>query len=471
MSTELQQALQEHLGSGYTVERELGGGGMSLVFVAQDHRLARPVAIKLLLPSLAATVSVERFQREIMLAARLQHPHIVPVLSAGELNNLPYFIMPFILGESLRTRVMRGPLSVRETVGIMKDVAKALAYAHGHGVVHRDIKPDNILLAAGTAVVTDFGVAKAILSARDQSVAARQRTITGIGFAAGTPTYMAPEQAAADPDVDARADIYALGIVAYEMLAGAPPFHRRTPQALLKAHLSEPPPPLATRRYEVPQALDRLITQCLEKEPARRPKTASDIARALELPEYVSGAFAVPPRQSRTRSRWIAVAAVVLTAVAAAFFFSSDKATPPETLSATPAVTPAGDLGRSLAVLPLSSGGSQRDAGIAAGVTSELTNAVSRVPGLRVASQTAVAGVRGTNRQLAVIGANLGVTMLVEGSVQTSGKNVRINLRVVKVANDSTVWVERFDGTTDDIFAVQDAASRGLIVALSTRVR
>ena len=469
MSTELQEALQAHLGSGYTVERELGGGGMSLVFVAQDHRLARLVAIKLLLPSLAATVSVDRFQREIMLAARLQHPHIVPVLSAGELNNLPYFIMPFIQGESLRARVTRGPLSVRETVGIMKDVAKALSYAHGHGVVHRDIKPDNILLAAGSAVVTDFGVAKAILSARDQSAAARQKTITGIGFAAGTPTYMAPEQAAADPDVDARADIYALGIVAYEMLAGAPPFHRRTPQALLKAHLSEPPPPLATRRYEVPQALDKLISQCLEKEPSRRPKSASEIARALELPEYVSGAFAVPPN-TRRRPRWLIPAAVALL-VLGAYLYVKWTAPPAADPAAPIAVvaTPS-TLGKSLAVLPLTAA-SPRDASIAAGATSELTNAVSRVPGLRVASQTAVAGERGASRQLAVIGASLGVTMLVEGSVQTSGKNVRINLRVVKVSNDSTVWVDRFDGTTDDIFAVQDAASRGLVVALSTRVR
>src|SRR3954469_4221778 len=209
---ELLKRLQDHLGAAYTVENEMGGGGMSRVFLTLDHSLNRKVVVKVLPQSLAATVSVDRFRREIMLAAKLQHPHIVPVLTAGELGELPYFVMPFIEGESLRFRIQRGPLSVRETVGIMRDVARALSFAHRLGIVHRDIKPDNILMSTGSAVVTDFGVAKAIIDARNVNQK-QGATITAIGVSLGTPQYMAPEQAAADPTADHRADIYALGIV------------------------------------------------------------------------------------------------------------------------------------------------------------------------------------------------------------------------------------------------------------------
>jgi serine/threonine-protein kinase len=316
MLSELGDSLQAHLGSAYTVERELGGG-MSRVFVAQDHRLGRPVAIKVLLPTLAAAVNVERFDREIMLAAGLQHPNIVPVLYSGELAHLPYFVMPYIRGDSLRTRINRGPLSVRETVNILKDIARALAYAHEHDVVHRDIKPDNVLLAAGAAMVTDFGVAKAISASRTSRPQA-SHTITEVGVSLGTPAYMAPEQAAADPTVDRRADLYAFGIVAYEMLVGTPPFHGRSPQAILAAQISEAPPPLAARRYDVPAALVDIIMQCLEKDPARRPKSAAEIARRLEAPAVVSGRFASPPAVVRrgTRRLYKMGAAVVLALLA-----------------------------------------------------------------------------------------------------------------------------------------------------------
>src|SRR4051812_15375882 len=271
---ELLKRLQNHLGAAYTVESEMGGGGMSRVFLATDEALNRRGVVKVFPKSLAATVSVDRFRREIMLAAKLQHPHIVPVLAAGELGDLPYFVMPFIEGGSLRPRIQRGPLSVRETVGIMRDVARALAFAHRLGIVHRDIKPDNILLSAGSAVVTDFGVAKAIADSRNSNHIAAGATITAIGVSPGTPQYMAPEQAAADPSADHRADLYALGIVGYEMLAGVPPFHGRSPHDLLRAQLTETPPPLAARRYDVPVTLAQLIMQCLEKNPADRPKTA-----------------------------------------------------------------------------------------------------------------------------------------------------------------------------------------------------
>src|SRR5436190_24055600 len=252
----LEQKLQEHLGAAYTIQSELGGGGMSRVFVAEDMALKRRVVVKVLNPALAATVSVARFQREILVVAKLNHPNIVPILTAGEIDGLPYFIMPYIEGESLRGRVVRGPLSLRETVAVLKDVTRALAYAHSGGIVHRDIKPDNVLLAGTAAVVTDFGVAKAVSAARERGLAYPQagQTITGVGISMGTPQYMAPEQAAADPSADHRVDIYALGIVAYEALVGSPPFHGRTPQALLAAQLTELPAPLAARRYDVPVA-------------------------------------------------------------------------------------------------------------------------------------------------------------------------------------------------------------------------
>src|SRR4051812_34227963 len=299
----LEQKLQEHLGTAFTIQSELGGGGMSRVFVAEDMALGRRVVVKVLNPALAATVSVARFQREIMVVARLNHPNIVPILSAGEIDGLPYFIMPYIEGESLRGRIVRGPLSLRETVGILKDVTRALAYAHSGGIVHRDIKPDNILLAGSAAVVTDFGVAKAVSAARQRGVTYPQagQTITGVGISMGTPQYMAPEQAAADPSADHRVDIYALGIVAYEALVGSPPFHGRTPQALLAAQLTELPAPLAARRYDVPVALADLIMKCLEKDPADRPRSATEVLHVLDSAEAVAGPIAAPPRVRSAR--------------------------------------------------------------------------------------------------------------------------------------------------------------------------
>src|SRR5688500_1168748 len=231
------ERLQATLGPGYVIERELGGGGMSRVFVAEELALGRKVAVKVLPPDLSGAVNVERFKREIMLAATLQHPHIVPVHSTGEMDGIPYFTMPFIEGETLRSRLTRGEvIPLREVMRILHEVIGALAYAHERGVVHRDIKPDNILMNRGHAVVTDFGVAKAISVAGQ---AAGSGTQTGIGVAIGTPAYMAPEQAAGDPATDHRADIYSFGLLAYELLGGRSPFGDRSPHELLTAHIAE----------------------------------------------------------------------------------------------------------------------------------------------------------------------------------------------------------------------------------------
>jgi tetratricopeptide (TPR) repeat protein len=265
---------------------------MSRVFEAEEVRLKRKVAIKVLSPELAQGLSVSRFEREIQTAAALQQANIVPVLSAGDTDGLPFYTMPFVDGESLRARLARGPLAVTEVIGVLRDVSKALAYAHRQGVVHRDIKPDNVLLSEGTAVVTDFGIAKAISAARTSAPGA---TLTQVGTSIGTPAYMAPEQAAGDPGVDHRADIYSLGAMAYELLAGRPVFPDRTAQRMLAAHMSEPPRPITDLRPDVPAPLAELVMRCLAKEPTARPQNATDIARVLENITSGSGMQAMPP--------------------------------------------------------------------------------------------------------------------------------------------------------------------------------
>jgi tetratricopeptide (TPR) repeat protein len=275
--SDLGEQLQAAVGPTYRLERELGGGGMSRVFLAEEAALGRRVVIKVLPPDLAAGVNVERFRREIQLAASLQHPHIVQLLTAGAAQNLLYYVMPFIPGESLRAKLAReGELPIGEAVRILRDVVDALAYAHAQGVVHRDIKPDNVLLAGKHALVTDFGVAKAV------SASAGTSMLTSLGMALGTPAYMAPEQGAADPHLDHRADLYAVGVLAYEMLSGRTPFVAPSPQAMLAAHVSMPPEPLTKYRPAVPPALSALVMRCLEKRPADRWQQAEELLTQLE---------------------------------------------------------------------------------------------------------------------------------------------------------------------------------------------
>ena len=285
--TGLRGDLQRALGDAYRLERELGGGGMSRVFVAEELRLERKVVVKVLSPDLAQGLSSERFEREIRTVAALQQANIVPVLTAGETDGLPFYTMPFVEGESLRAHLARGPLPVGQVVSVLKDVARALAYAHQRGVVHRDIKPDNVLLSGGTAVVTDFGIAKAISAARTVAPGA---TLTQIGTSIGTPAYMAPEQAAGDANIDHRADIYALGAMAYELLTGQLVFPDRTAQRMLAAHMSETPRPIAELRGDVPAPLAELVMRCLDKNPAHRPQSADEIVRALDTLSSAGGA-------------------------------------------------------------------------------------------------------------------------------------------------------------------------------------
>jgi len=489
---DLKDGLQQTLGPSFTIERELTGGGMSRVFVALDASLGRRVVVKVLPPELAASVSVDRFKREILLAATLQHPHIVGVLTAGEIDGMPYFTMPFVEGDSLRTRIERdGRLTVGRTVSILKDVARALAYAHEHGVVHRDIKPDNVLLAGTSATVTDFGIAKALLgsiatdpeqpagSDKTGTLASRS-ALTQLGTTLGTPAYMAPEQAAADPATDGRADIYSFGIMAYEMLIGQVPFKSKTPQALLAAQLTSTPAPIPTLRTDVPAALAKLVMLCLEKEREKRPQSAREIAELLEHPDMVSGAFAAASIAAAKRplSLTIAIVAATLAAVligvalwtrGKAATSNEDPAT--QVAAAAAAAAAAAERARSIVVLPfVNIGRDTTDAYLADGLTNDLINALGRVPGLRVTSRSVASSAREKFSSAGEIGKALNVGRILEGTVQREGNRLRVTARVTNTDDGFMVWSDMFERQLKDVFAVQDQISGDIASALGAQI-
>ena len=283
--------LQDALGSAYELQRELTGGGMSRVFLATERALNRDVVVKVLPPVLAAGVNRDRFRREIQVAAQLQHPHIVPLHAAGSHGDLLYFTMPFIQGESLQRALRDGTkFTTRQVLRILHDVVDALAYAHERGVIHRDIKPANVLRSGTHAVVTDFGVAKAI-SASLPAVG-----MTTSGMAIGTPAYMAPEQLAGDVNADHRMDIYAVGLLAYELFTGGSPFAESSPAATMAAQLTRDPPELSRQRPGIPQPVSQLIARCLAKDPANRPQTAAELAEEIDQLIIMTGALSQAPR-------------------------------------------------------------------------------------------------------------------------------------------------------------------------------
>ncbi len=312
---DLREQLEGAVGTKYRIGKELTGGGMSRVFIADDLALGRQVVIKVLHPDLAAGVNAERFDREVQLAARLQHPHIVPVLTAGEVDGLPYYVMPFVKGESLAARVERGPLPVAEVIHIMGDVARALAYAQSEHIVHRDIKPQNILVSGGAACVADFGIAKALSSSKRHE----SEGLTSVGTSLGTAEYMAPEQVAGDASLDHRADIYALGCVAYELLTGSSPFAGKPPQQMLAAHVLEEPASPQAKRADVPPALADLVLRCLAKDPSQRPQSGDEILAALDGITGITGiTLGTTGSQPRIASKRTTLVAVVGIAAAAA---------------------------------------------------------------------------------------------------------------------------------------------------------
>jgi serine/threonine-protein kinase len=305
-------ALSAALADTHVIERELDGGGMSRVFIARERALGRNVVIKVL-DDARRSVDAARFRHEILLSAGLQHPHIVPVHAAGEAGGTPFFIMPFVEGLSLRARLREGALAIGEATRVLRDVASALHHAHSRGIVHRDLKPENVMLSGGSAVVLDFGVAKAVALGRTESPDASD-ALTGAGYAVGTPRYMAPEQAAGDPALDYRADIYSFGVLAYEVFTGRPPFDG-PPADVLRKQIVEPAPDILVACPDLPATLVALVRACLEKSPPSRPQDATVLLDALDgVTTPLSGTRAIravrPAARTRPRSRWWEVAAV-----------------------------------------------------------------------------------------------------------------------------------------------------------------
>ena len=456
---DLRDQLQRTLGDAYILERELGGGGMSRVFTATERALGRTVVVKVIAPGLAGGVSAERFGREIQLAASLQQANIVPLLSAGDAGGVPYYTMPFVPGESLRGRLASGsPLSVSECVGILRDVARALSYAHARGVVHRDIKPENVLLSHGAAVVTDFGIAKAVSAARTES---GDSTLTQAGTSIGTPAYMAPEQVAGDPKVDHRADLYAWGCLAYELFSGAPPFVRDTPQRVLAAHLAEDPAPLAVRRADLPSSLANLVMRCLAKDPAQRPASADEILRDLDA-VFTPGAASAerpPSGGGRVARRNLIIGAAAATVIAATAFvaiWNRGRST------GSPAVA----LDRSIAVLPLANlSGDKADDYFGVGLSEDITRALSK-NGVRVIGRVSAGALQARGMDERAVARELGVGSLLTGSVQRAEGQIRINVSLISAADGAVRWTEKYDRPLTNMFAVQDEIARSVATML-----
>ncbi len=465
--SDLRSKLEDALGDLYAIERELGGGGMSRVFLAGDRALQRRVVIKVLKQDMAAGVSFDRFRREIQLAAKLQHPHIVPLLSSGEIVGTPYFTMPFIEGESLRARLAReGEMPVIEAVRVLRQVATALSYAHKNGVVHRDIKPDNVMLTEDFALVTDFGVAKA-LSASAEPGPGTGTGITSLGLALGTPAYMAPEQAVGDPGVDHRADIYSWGVMAYEMLTGWPPFAGMSAQATLAAQAVQQPEPIQKKRPGLPPPLANLVMRTLEKRPADRPQTAAELLHDLDAIQTSTGGTPVTlvaPVATRGKGKALSVAtAIIVLGVVAYVLYQRGGFT----LSSN---GPA-DLS-SVAVLPLVNvGGDTADDYFSDGMTDELANALGKLPGLRVASRTSAYAFKGRKDvDAAEIGKALKVQALLEGTVRREGDRLRVSAQLTKVSDGLALWSDKYERQAKDVFQVQDDIAHSIADALKLKL-
>jgi serine/threonine-protein kinase len=459
---DLREKLQSTFGDAYTVERELGGGGMSRVFLAHETALGRNVVVKVLHSEMIGDISAERFAREVKLAASLQHPNIVPVLSTGVADGIPWYTMPYVKGESLRARMHElGTLPRRQVISILRDLARALQYAHEEGVVHRDIKPENILLSGDAAVVTDFGIAKAISAARTSAAAgtADPSTLTRAGSTIGTPPYMAPEQVAGDP-VDRRTDIYAWGLIAYELLASNHPFAGKANiSQLLAAQLTEKPQPLGEKASGIPPGLAELVMRCLEKNPDDRPASAAEVLEGLDVTlesrDHPSMTMAKKQRHRSNRAMFALIPVVIIALGLYAYF-------------ARRGGTAANPERNSVAVLPFAD--PQADSSQAyfgEGIADELMTALAKVPGLRVASRTSAIAL-GRRRDLDVkeIGRQLGVATVVEGTVRRSGNQLRVTAQLTNAADGLALWSDAYERENKDVFAVQDEITRAIVAEL-----
>ena len=458
MSDKLQQELDAALSGAYAIERELGGGGMSRVFLASEKALHRPVVIKVLSPELAKGVSTDRFRLEIQVAASLQHPHIVPLLAAGEAGGHLYYTMPFIAGESLRARLSReGELPTPAALHILRDIASALAYAHRHAIIHRDIKPENVLLAEGEAQVADFGIAKAL------SASAEAGSLTSAGLALGTPAYMAPEQAMADPTVDHRADLYALGVVAYEMLAGQPPFTGRTPHQVIAAHATEAPVPLEQRRPSVPPGVARLIMRLLEKRPSDRPQSASEVLAGLEsIGTPAEGTATIAVRREVTqRGRWLAAGGIVAAALVLSLAWLGGRPRPLVTDQRVVAIAPFRVSGADPSLAYLREGMVDLLA-TKLGGTASLRPADPRT--LLAAWGEAGRGPGALREADAVrVAEEVGAGRLVDGEVVGTGSRLTVSARIIDVPGGSVTARATAEGSADSLTQLVDRLAASLL--------
>jgi len=407
--------LTDALADRYTIERELGAGGMATVYLAHDIRHDRDVAIKVLRSDITESLGRDRFLREIRLAARLNHPHILPLYDSGDADGFLYFVMPVMQGQTLRDRMRdEGQLPVDATVRLVQEVADALDYAHRHDVVHRDIKPENILLHEGHALVADFGIGKAIIAA----AASGATTLTQVGVTVGTPAYMSPEQAAGD-EIDGRSDLFALGCVLYEMLTGEPAFTGSTVQAVIAKRFHYSPPSASATRPTVPPGVSHTIERLLERDPTARISSGALVVAALR--EHDTSPMARTPRHAE----------------------------------------------QSVAVLPFASmSASVDDDYFADGITEEIINLLAQIQGLRVAARTSCFAFKGRNEDLRMVGEKLGVQHVLEGSVRKAGPHVRITAQLINAADGYHVWSERYDRDLVDIFALQDDIANSIATKL-----
>jgi serine/threonine protein kinase/Tfp pilus assembly protein PilF len=416
LGNRLRSALADH----YAIEQEVGRGGMATVYLAQDLKHDRKVALKVLHPELAASLGADRFLREIQIAARLQHPHILPLYDSGQADGLLYYVMPFVAGESLRDRLKRDKqLHVDEAVAITRDIAAALDYAHRQNVVHRDIKPENVMLHEGEATVTDFGIAKAVS-------AAGSGNLTQTGTAMGTPAYMSPEQASGESEPDGRSDVYSLGCVLYEMLAGSAAFTGPTAQAIIMKRFLEPLPSVRAAAPAVPEHVDQAVTRALAKDPGDRFATAAQLAQALVI---------------------------------------HTGTTPPGTTPPNLATVPSAP--KSIAVLPfINLSNDPENEYFTDGIAEEIINALTKIQALRVASRTSAFAFKGKSEDISEIGKKLKVATVLEGSARKMGSKLRVMAQLVNVVDGYQLWSERYDRQLEDVFAIQDEIAENIVKAL-----
>ncbi len=460
--TDISERLQSALSDRYRIERELGAGGMATVYLAEDLKHHRNVAIKVLREDIAASIGAARFLREIEIAAQLQHPNILTLLDSGTANGFLFYVMPYVSGQSLRERLSReGELPVHEAVRLLSEVVDALSDAHEHGVVHRDIKPDNVMLSGRHALVADFGVAKAVSDASSGGAG-----VTSVGLAVGTPAYMSPEQAAADPGIDHRSDIYSVGVMAYEMLTGRTPFSGATSQQILAAQVTQTPDPLSRYRPGVPAALEAVVMRCLEKRPSDRWQSASQLHAALE--PFATASSGITPTDSPPHvgkpagvPKWIggAAAAVLLLAAIGWFAFGRLRASTTEAPGSI-AVIPFENLSNDTSMVYF-----------ADGMADEMATALSSIPGLRVMARTSAAAFAGKHATAQDIGKALNVDVVLMGSVRRNGDRLLVSAHVDRTSDGSQMFAERYDTAYTNVFQVEESLARGVANRLQASLK